>query len=219
MQDTVDRKHLAQLAQVCGATVPQTALEPLACYLEMLCRWNAAMNLVGARSWREIWGRLVVDSFHLADFLQVLPLPAAPLCWDLGSGAGLPGIPLRMAFTRGQYYLVEAREKRAIFLSSTLRRLRLQNTHVFHGRAEHFFQSQPHKAHCIISRAFMPWQDVLTLTRSHLDEHGLVIIMALEPIPESLPRGWSAAGMHPYMAADDRRWLWAISPTSATGGV
>ena len=102
-QQTVDRKELARLAAATGADVPPAALEPLAVYLEMLCRWNAAMNLVGARSWQDILARLVADSFHLASFLEELPLPEEPLSWDLGSGAGLPGIPLRMAWTRGGY--------------------------------------------------------------------------------------------------------------------
>lgn len=100
-RQAVDRKELARLAAATGADVPQEALEPLGVYLEMLCQWNKAMNLVGPHSWQDMLTRLVADSFHLASFLDSLSVPAAPLTWDLGAGAGLPGIPLRMLWTKG----------------------------------------------------------------------------------------------------------------------
>ena len=87
-RQSVDRKELARLVAATGVEVPQTALEPLAEYLEMLCQWNKAMNLVGPHTWQDMLARLVVDSFHLAAFLDKLALAEAPLCWDLGAGAG-----------------------------------------------------------------------------------------------------------------------------------
>ena len=77
-RQSVDRKELARLVAATGAEVPQTALEPLAEYLEMLCQWNKAMNLVGPHTWKDMLARLVVDSFHLAAFLDKLDLPEAP---------------------------------------------------------------------------------------------------------------------------------------------
>ena len=109
-QHVVDRKELARLVASTGADVPEKALEPLGIYLEMLCQWNKAMNLVGPHSWQNMLTRLVADSFHLAPFLSGLPMPASPLTWDLGAGAGLPGIPLRMLWPDGSYYMVEVRE-------------------------------------------------------------------------------------------------------------
>lgn len=212
MQTVVDRKELARLARGSTVPVPEAVLEPLAIYLEMLCRWNTVMNLVGTRSWKDTWNRLLLDSFHLALFMDELPLPVSPLCWDLGAGAGLPGIPLRMVFTRGNYVLVEVREKRAIFLSTALQHLHLPNTQVFRGRVEDFFRRQQCLADCILSRAFMPWRDILTLVRPYLQSQGLLIIMACEAAPASLPPGWFLAGMHEYTAERDARWLWALSP-------
>lgn len=136
--DDIPLSALAQCAREAGVTVPGAVLPGLADYLQLLCRWNRAMNLVGARHWRDAMQRLVADSFHLADFLDGLPLPEEPLCWDLGSGAGLPAIPLRMVWRRGTCWLVEAREKRALFLSTVLARVPLPGTRVFRGRVEHF---------------------------------------------------------------------------------
>ncbi len=92
-QESVDRAALARLAEDAGVELPKAAVEPLAVYLELLTRWNRVMNLVGPHAWRDIFTRLVVDSLHLGPFLRRLPLPAAPLTWDLGAGAGLPGLP------------------------------------------------------------------------------------------------------------------------------
>lgn len=126
--DDISLSALARCAREAGVTVPEAALPGLAEYLQLLCRWNKAMNLVGAHHWRDAMQRLVADSFHLATFLDGLPLPEDPLCWDLGSGAGLPAIPLRMAWQRGTCWLVEAREKRALFLSTVLARVPLPGT-------------------------------------------------------------------------------------------
>ena len=211
-QHVVDRKELARLVASTGADVPEEALEPLGIYLEMLCQWNKAMNLVGPHSWQNMLTRLVADSFYLAPFLSGLPMPASPLTWDLGAGAGLPGIPLRMLWAEGSYYMVEVREKRALFLSSVLSRTQLPSTHVFRGPVEHFFQGQYRQADCIVSRAFMPWRQLLDLTLPRLRREGHLVILALEPAPEKLPAPWRVAAQHSYVAAGSGRWFWALSP-------
>lgn len=156
------------------------------------------MNLVGARDWREALSNLVGDSIHLADFLARLPLPADPLCWDLGSGAGLPGIPLRMIWQSGDYWLVEAREKRALFLAQTLQALGLPRTHVHRGRAEAFFAGQERGADCVISRAFMPPRPLLDLLAPRLAPGGLVILL-LNAADDELPPAWEPAAEQSYV--------------------
>ncbi len=142
-------------------------------YMDILLHWNKVMNLVGAVQKQELFETLIVDSLHLAHFLDRLPLVSSPICWDLGAGAGLPGIPLRTIWQRGQYWLVESREKRALFLQTVLARLFLKNTHVFHGRAEHFM-SKHGNADLIVSRAFMPWRELLCFVRAHLNTQNSV---------------------------------------------
>lgn len=188
---------LAGCARQAGLTIPEQALQPLGIYLTELIRWNSVMNLVGAHDWREALANLAGDSFHLAAFLADLPLPEAPLHWDLGSGAGLPGIPLRMVWERGDYWLVEAREKRALFLSRMLCSLRLPRTHVHRGRVEHFFGTQPRGADCVISRAFMPPEALLPLLAPHLAPQGLVILLCNRQ-PAALPPGWERVQHRAY---------------------
>ena len=136
---------------------------------------------------------------------------AAP---GIGLAAIQVGIPLRMVWTRGAYYMVEVREKRALFLSSVLSRLQLPSTHVFRGPVEHFFQGQYYKADCILSRAFMPWRQLLELAEPRLHANGVLVILALEPAPRDLPAPWRLVEQHSYVAAGNGRWFWALAPST-----
>ena len=175
----------------------------------MLIKWNKVMNLVGRSEWEDVLERLVADSFYLADLLESLDLPESPECWDLGSGAGLPGIPLRMLWQKGQYTLVEAREKRALFLRTVLSSARLPGTSVFQGRAESFMPKRP-QADLIVSRAFMPWQRLLALVEKYTVRQGFCVILALEPLPRTLPGGWASLTDKHYTICRDTRFFWVL---------
>lgn len=183
--------------------------EQLTTYLGLLVKWNKVMNLVGGYEWEDILRILLADSFYLAEFLRSLPLDAQPECWDLGAGAGLPGIPLRMVWQKGQYHLVEAREKRALFLQTVLSACPLPNVAVFRGRAEAFMPTRP-KANLVVSRAFMPWEKVLELVKDYMEDNGFVAFLTLMPAPEEVPAGWQVVGSSQYTIMHDKRYLWAI---------
>ena len=202
-------------------------LAALAGYLDLLLRWNKAMNLVGTRTWQDTVSRLIVDSLHLGRFLETMPLPEAPLCWDPGAGAGLPGIPLRMIWQRGTYWMIEAREKRALFLASVLARHPLPETHVFRGRLEAFCEQQADgpPADLVVSRAFMPWRQLLPLMAPHLAPGGFVVFLLNEDtdlvparIGEAAP-GWEWHACLPYTAASESRVLHAVRRLSSTAGL
>ena len=181
-------------------------------YLNLLMQWNKVMNLVGAKRWRDALDELVMDSFHLARFLQeqiLMKLPAAPETWDLGAGAGLPGIPLRMLWQDGTYWLVETREKRAIFLSTVLSRQPLPGTRVFRGRAEVFMREK--KADLIVSRAFMPWKELLEFVHGSLKPGGIVVFLALEEFHTPPGTDWQKVGHYAYETHKETRHLCAFS--------
>ena len=205
----------AELAAACRALhcpVPENALGPLAIYLSLLMRWNRVMNLVGAKHWREAL-LLAADSFFLARFLDGLQMPARALTWDLGAGAGLPGIPLRMVWQTGEYHMVEVREKRAIFLNTALALLPLPRTFTACERAENFFvrmRAQQGPADCILSRAFMPWKKLLPFVAGSLAPGGFVCIAAKRPAPEALPESWLLAAEYAYETGGAQRFFWAF---------
>ena len=205
--DDISLSALARCAREAGVTVIAWCLMGNHVHL-VLADYEDRMS---AHHWRDAMQRLVADSFHLATFLDGLPLPEDPLCWDLGSGAGLPAIPLRMAWQRGTCWLVEAREKRALFLFTVLARVPLPGTHVFRGRVEHFFPKQARKADCITSRAFMPWPQLLELVAPHLADDGIVVILAREEPPAAGDiDGWELVGSFAYTADNVHRWFWAL---------
>ena len=95
-------EETAAAARELGMALDGKQASHLAVYLGLLTRWNKAMNLVGPRHWRDIMGELVTDSMHLAEVLCEAHLPEDPLALDLGAGAGIPGIPLRILWPRGR---------------------------------------------------------------------------------------------------------------------
>jgi len=197
-------------------------------YLTLLLKWNKAMNLVGRADWPGVFRDLVADSLHLAEFLKRLGLPERPLTLDLGAGAGLPGIPLRVLWPDGDYVLVELREKRAIFLSQTVAALKLARTVVLHGRAETALAGlpglrlgQPHehtagtRADLVLSRAFMPWPQLLPLAAELLAGTGRLVVLANEPPPTELSagaRGFRLTDSQEYPADGRSRYFWSLVP-------
>lgn len=232
--------ELAQLCATVGTCLSPRGLEQLAVYLELLMQWNKVMNLVGTHTWQSALLRLVADSFFLAKFLDNLPLQAASdaspaACtdalttalpdavpnalpdtslqiWDLGAGAGLPGIPLRLLWDKGEYSMVEVREKRAVFLSTVLARTALPRTTVFRGRAEDFFARQSRPADMIVSRAFMPWEQLLAFVQPVLAPQAMVVFLASDPAPQQMPSGFRLQAQQSYVIAARKQWFWAISP-------
>lgn len=210
LTDPIPEAPLSRRLEALGFPLSGQPLENLAIYLGRLMKWNKAMNLVGTASWEETLDTLVVDSFHLAAFLPSLPLPASPVSWDLGAGAGLPGIPLRMLWRDGSYTLIEAREKRALFMRTILAGIDLGDTTVFQGRAEFFFREAGH-ADLMLSRAFMPWRDMLLFIENNLAPDGKIIFLTLSPAPEDLPAPWRLESEKAYTADTKERWLWCLT--------
>lgn len=195
-----------------GFSLDKSKAQALSDYLNLLMQWNKVMNLVGAKHWRDALDELVMDSFHLEHFLQeqiLMKLPAAPEIWDLGAGAGLPGIPLRILWQDGTYWLVEAREKRAIFLSTVLARQTLPGTRVFRGRAEVFMRDK--KADLIVSRAFMPWRELLEFVHGVLRPGGVVVFLSLEEFHTPPGTDWLKVGHYVYETGKETRHFCAFS--------
>lgn len=116
-----------------GISMSQEKLEAVTCYAELLLSANTRANLTGAGSWEELVNRHIIDS--LVGGAMVQP-PESGLVVDVGSGAGLPGIPLAIMWDRSSMVLVETRTKRTAFLRSSVEKLKLSNIVVLERRAE-----------------------------------------------------------------------------------
>jgi 16S rRNA (guanine527-N7)-methyltransferase len=134
MPAVVDRAAMhaelrAGLAEL-GLAVPATALETLLDYLDVLVRWNATYNLTAVRDPRQMVTQ------HLLDSLAVMPLVRGARIADIGSGAGLPGIPLAILAPHWQVTLIDANGKKTRFLREAARVLQLGNVRIETGRVE-----------------------------------------------------------------------------------
>lgn len=210
--DTCTPEDVSALCRPWASELSPEQCRQICAYVNMLMQWNASMNLVGTHRCKETLERLVLDSFFLAEFLRddILPnLNAAALqTWDLGAGAGLPGLPLRMLWHDGDYWLIDSREKRTIFLSAFLARVPLAQTHVHHGRAELFMQKK--QANIILSRAFMPWRQMLDFVQGHLRPGGRVIFLTKEEICLDDDSCWHPAEHKQYVAGGETRHFHAF---------
>jgi 16S rRNA (guanine527-N7)-methyltransferase len=98
------------------AFVSRETIDRLACYVDLLLRWNRTINLIAHGDEAAVWER------HVADSLALLPLlpPEFPHAIDIGSGAGLPGILLAIA-TERTFHLIESDQRKAAFLREAVR--------------------------------------------------------------------------------------------------
>lgn len=115
-------------------------------YLALIQKWNKVYNLTAVREAQKM------VSHHLLDCLAVVPHVRAHSIIDVGSGAGLPGIPLALALPQSRVTLLEANHKKATFLKQAVIELGLGNVAVVCERAETW--QPPHKFEVVISRAF-----------------------------------------------------------------
>lgn len=114
-------------------------------YIDLLLRWNARINLTSVREPEEIVTRHFGESIFAARHLFSQPDVRAgtkPRVIDVGSGAGFPGLPIKIWAPHVQLTLIEASQKKATFLREAARSLRLASVDVFAGRAEAFRGAQ-----------------------------------------------------------------------------
>jgi 16S rRNA (guanine527-N7)-methyltransferase len=133
--------------QALGIDLPQTAVDKLLAYVDLLVKWNATYNLTAIRN-----GDDMVTQ-HLLDSLAILPyLNDVTSLADIGSGAGLPGIPLAIARADLRVTLIDSVQKKSAFQQQAKIDLELKNVSVYSGRIEDFKQHGAFDA--VTARAF-----------------------------------------------------------------
>lgn len=145
------RQRLRSGLQALALELADPVVEQQLDYLDLLLRWNAAYNLTAVRDAGEMVTR------HLLDSLAILPYLHGRSLADLGTGAGLPGIPLALARPDLEVCLVDSNGKKARFLREAVRQLHLTGAKVFEGRAE----SVTGEYDCVTARAFATLADML----------------------------------------------------------
>ncbi len=183
----VDREQLERQLEY-GLTSMEISLDKgirilLLDYLSLLKKWNCVYNLTAVRD----LGKMV--STHILDSLAVLPHIPHGQILDVGSGAGLPGIPLAAAAATSQFSLIESNQKKSAFLRQAVGELELANAQVFCLKVEDWLPAT--KFNCIIARAYAGLSQFIESSKHLLAADGVFAAMKgrypaveLERIPE-----------------------------------
>ena len=162
-----------------GLTLDRDTQQRLLDYIALIEKWNRVYNLTAIREPEKMVSR------HLLDSLAVAPHLHAKRLLDVGSGAGLPGIPLALAKPDTHVTLLDSNHKKAAFLNQAVIELKLKNADVCSERVESW-QTQ-NRFDVIISRAFSDMGEFVRITRHLLAPGGMFAAMK---------------GLHPYEEID-----------------
>ncbi len=149
--------------------LPESRQAQLLAYLALLLKWNQAFNLTAIRDPKEMVSRQLLDS------LSILPLLQGERLLDVGTGPGLPGIPLAIARPDMLFTLIDSNGKKTRFVQQALNDLNLNHVQVTRERVERFHTDQAFDT--ITSRAFAALPKMLKLCGHLLVDDGLLLAM------------------------------------------
>jgi len=144
---------LTRLLDQAGISLTDHQKNQLVGYVDMLHKWNKAYNLTSVRDPNEMLVRHILDSIVVAPHLQ------GERFIDVGTGPGLPGIPLSIVRPECQFTLLDSLGKRVRFLRQVQHELNLENIHPVQSRVEEFPAEPPFDG--VISRAFASLNDMI----------------------------------------------------------
>lgn len=156
--------RLSESARALGVNLDANQETRLLDYLALIGKWNRTYNLTAIHEPERML------THHLLDSLSILPMVASGPLLDVGSGAGLPGIPLAIARPDLQLTLLDASQKRCGFMQQAAIELRLNNIGVVHARSEAYRPDAQYPQ--IVSRAFSDLNEFVKVTRHLLADGG-----------------------------------------------
>lgn len=163
------RETLLQGLSALAIDLPDSHIEQLLRFINLIEKWNKAYNLTAVRD------PMAMVSLHLLDSLAILPYLKGARIADIGTGAGLPGIPLAICLPDRHFTLVDSNSKKTRFVQQVVLELQLKNVEVIHSRVELLKPSQLFST--VISRAFAGMGDIVQLTGHLLADDGGLLAM------------------------------------------
>ena len=176
-------------------------------YVELLNKWNKSYNLTAVRKPEQMITR------HLLDSLSICPNLRGKYILDVGTGAGLPGIPLAIAFPNRQFTLLDSNNKKTRFVTQAISELELSNVDVVQSRVENFQSVELFDT--IITRAYSAIGDMVEQTAHLLAGDGTFLAMkGINPVAEidELPKNYAVIENHVIKVPglDEKRHLLEI---------
>lgn len=167
-----DHQLLKEGARRFGVTLSEKQLRLFTLFLEGLWSWNRRVNLTGISEKREMITKLLLDP------LVALPyLPSSGTILDIGTGAGIPGLPLKIARPEFEVHLIESKAKKVSFLKYMIRRLDLKGIEAHRGRAEKRtdLPTLLPSYDIVTVRALAPLKKTFSICSAYLEPGGILV--------------------------------------------
>ncbi|MGZ8223358.1 MAG: 16S rRNA (guanine(527)-N(7))-methyltransferase RsmG [Methylobacter sp.] len=163
------RKILVNGITSLNLNITDEQVDQLLSFIKLIEKWNKAYNLTAIRD-REEMARL-----HILDSLAIVPHIEGKRIIDIGTGAGLPGIPLAICLPEIGFTLLDSNAKKTRFVQQVVLELKLKNVEVLHSRVETYHPEQAYDA--VLTRAFAALPDIVRLTAHLLNKDGVLLAM------------------------------------------
>ena len=164
-----DEKLLCDGLSVLNIAVSDEMVSKLLAFIYLIEKWNKAYNLTAIRHRKDM------VNLHLLDSLAILPYLQGSHIMDVGTGAGLPGIPLAICRPDIEFQLIDSNAKKTRFVQQAILELKLPNVKVTHSRIEAFILEN--RFDMVLTRAFASLPEIIDLTQHFLDEKGVLLCM------------------------------------------
>lgn len=161
--------HLQAYLVKMGLSVEQAKVEKLVAFVQLMDKWNKAYNLTSVRDPKEMLIKHIVDS------IVITPHLSGQHYIDVGTGPGLPGIPLAIMLPDTQFVLLDSLGKRIRFIKQVTHELGLPNVQAVQSRVEAFHQHVPYDG--VLSRAFASIKDMLHWCQHLVDSQGTFLAL------------------------------------------
>ncbi len=198
---------LAHVLSTLGLRFDEDTVSLLLAYQRLVLKWNKFYNLTATRDSAEFFPR------HLLDSLSLAPHVLGENVIDVGSGSGLPGIPLAIVLPQKQFTLLDSNGKKTRFLTQARIELGLNNIRVIHSRVEKY---REHTYDGLVTRAFSSINETLSLLEHLRARNGVYYLMKgnlLAKELQSLPIGYSSKTVKLENGFSNDSFLLKISST------
>ncbi len=165
-------QQIAAGARQMGLALNEQVFQQLGTYVSLLDKWNKAYNLTAIRHPEDMVSRHILDSLGVFPVLEKLP---ANQVIDVGTGPGLPGIPLALCFPDRHFTLLDSNSKKTRFLNQCKMELGLDNVYIVHSRAENFTPERGFDV--VVSRAFTALSNMVKWCDHLLADEGVYVAM------------------------------------------
>lgn len=161
-----------------GLPQSQDKVDLLIKFVALIQKWNKTYNLTA------IDNPLDIITLHILDSLAIIPHLKHGKIADIGTGAGLPGIPLAIYAPENEYVLIDSNAKKTRFVQQVLLELKLKNISVLHARVDQYQPDQ--RFDRVICRAFASVSEIQNMTAHLINDQGEILAMKGDPTHQEL---------------------------------